>query len=403
MARREKGTGGVYQRASDGMWCAVLELPSDGKRRRKYIVRKDKHAAVKALREARAELERSGDLLTTSHTVEQWLEVWLDRIARPRVKPKTYETYSLCVRKHLIPPIGRVRLDRLTPAHVRRAHAHVLDQGLSSTTALTVHRVLAKALSDAQREGRVGRNVATLVDAPRRAISERRALTADQARTLLLSVADDPVEAVQWSMALLTGLRRGERLGVTLPALDLDAGLLTVSWQLQELPWHHGCADRDECRKRGSDCPQRRINLPADQEARNVGGSLWLTRPKSKAGWRQVPLAPILVAMLRRHLEHTEPGPEQLVFTRGDGKPIRPTDDSAAWIAACKRAGVPPVPLHAARHTTATLLYELGVPEQTRIAILGHSSATTTAGYTHVSDPLKVDAIDRLGELLALT
>jgi integrase len=401
MGRREKGTGGLYQRASDGMWCIAVELPSDGKRRRKVIARAKKSDAVAALRAARQELERNGDLITATPTLEQWLTGWLDRIARPRLKPKTFETYSLCVNRHINPSIGRVRLDRLTPAHVRRMHAYVLDQGLSSSTALTVHRVLAKALSDAQREGRIGRNVATLVDAPRRAVSNRGALTAAEARTLLLSVADDPIEAVQWSMALLTGLRRGERLGVTRPELDLDAGVLTVSWQLQELPWRHGCGDTCE-RKRGTDCPQRRINLPSDQEATNVGGSLWLTRPKSRAGWRQVPLAPMLIAMLERHLENTELGPEQLVFTRADGKPIRPSDDTAAWTAACKRARVPPVPLHSARHTTATLLYELGVPEQTRVAILGHSSATTTAGYTHVSDPLKVDAMDRLGGLLAL-
>jgi len=113
-------------------------------------------------------------------------------------------------------------------------------------------------------------------------------------------------------------------------------------------------------------------------------------------------LVPELVAALNGHLAQHSPGLAGLVFTRNGGEPIDPATDTRAWRDACKRAGVPVVPLHAARHTTATLLYELGVPEQTRVAILGHSSATTTAGYTHVSDPLKVDAMDRLGGLLAL-
>jgi integrase len=398
---RSKGTGGLYQRASDGMWVAVLELPNDGvQRRRKVIVRKRQADAITALREARKELERAGDLVTASPTVQQWLELWLERIARPRLKPRTFDDYRSTVNEHLVPTLGRVRLDKLTTAHVRRLHTTMLDKGLSSTTALKAHRILAKALTDAEREGRISRNVATLVDAPRKAVSDRQALTSDQARKLLAASPAD--ERLGWTLALLTGLRQGERLGLTTDALDLERGLLTVSWQLQRLTWEHGCSK--PCgRKRAGNCPERQPTaIPAGQEAKQVSGGFWLTRPKSRAGWRQVPLVPEIVAALNGHLAQHSPGLEGLVFSREGGVPIDPAADTRAWREACKRARVPSVPLHAARHTTATLLYELGVPEQTRVAILGHSSATTTAGYTHVSDPLKVDAMDRLGGLLAL-
>ncbi|HUX70845.1 MAG TPA: site-specific integrase, partial [Cellulomonadaceae bacterium] len=270
---------------------------------------------------------------------------------------------------------------------------------------LQAHRILAKALTDAMREGRVPRNAATMLDAPTRARAVRPALTADDARTLLLSVAGDPTQAVHWSIALLAGLRQGERLGLTRDAIDLEAGTLTVSWQLQRLKWAHGCGRQAgeawPCRRqRGGACPDRAVFIPADQEATQVYGGLWLTRPKTMSGWRQVPIAPELATILRLHLAATPPGDLGLILHRPDGHPVDPRDDAAAWDTALRAADLPDVPLHSARHTTATLLYELGVDERTRMAILGHSSATTTAGYTHIATPLLADAMSRLGRHL---
>lgn len=404
--RRDAGSGGLYQDAR-GLWTAVLELPGDGSQRRRKVIRsKDKATAARKLKEARAELDRAGDLVTSSPTVATWMGTWLDRVARPRLKPRTFATYQGYVDRYIVPAVGKVRLDKLTTAHVRRVHDLAQGDGRSSTTALQAHRILAKALTDAMREGKVSRNVATLIDAPRKAVATRGALTADQARQLLVSVAGDEQAAASWAVALLTGVRQGERLGITRDAVDLESGVITVSWQLQRLRWEHGCGARRQdstwpCGKgRGGSCPKRQVPIPAGQEARQVHGGIWLTRPKSRAGWREVPMAPLLAEVLSRYLSNHEPGVEGLIFTRPDGAPIDPRDDAAAWDAALKKAGLPDVVLHSARHTTATLLMELGVPEQVRVQIMGHSSATTTAGYTHIADPLMRDALGRLGALL---
>jgi integrase len=396
---REKGTGAIFQRAQDGMWVARLELPSDGtKRRRKTIVRKNKADAIAALREAKKDLERAGDLATSSPTLEQWMNQWLDRIAAPRLKPNTLVAYRGSVTRYIVPSIGNVRLDKLTPQHVRKMHDYA-RQGRSSTTALQAHRVLAKALTDAEREGRVTRNVATLVDAPAKAHAVRDALTADDARKLLLHVSSNPLDAAMWSVALLAGLRQGERLGLTRDAIDLDTGIITVSWQLQRLKWEHGCGGT--CgKKRGGSCPDRTVTIPAGQEAHRIHGGLWHLRPKSRAGWRQVPVAPLLHEVLTRYLDDHTPGDRGLVFTRPDGHPIDPSDDTASWDAALKASGLPDVVLHSARHTTATLLHALGADEQTRMQILGHSSATVTAGYTHIANSITADYMGRLGDLL---
>jgi integrase len=396
---REKGTGSIFQREQDGMWVARLELPSDGtKRRRKTIVRKNKADAIAALREAKKDLERAGDLATSSPTLEQWMNQWLDRIAAPRLKPNTLVAYRGSVTRYIVPSIGNVRLDKLTPQHVRKMHDYA-RQGRSSTTALQAHRVLAKALTDAEREGRVTRNVATLVDAPAKAHAVRDALTADDARRLLLHASSNALDAAMWSVALLAGLRQGERLGLTRDAVDLDTGIITVSWQLQRLKWEHGCGGT--CGKaRGGSCPDRTVNIPAGQEAHRIHGGLWHLRPKSRAGWRQVPIAPLLHEVLTRYLDDHQPGDRGLIFTRPDGHPIDPSDDTAAWDQSLRDAGLPDVVLHSARHTTATLLHALGADEQTRMQILGHSSATVTAGYTHIANSITADYMGRLGDLL---
>lgn len=408
-ARRDAHSGSLYQRNSDGMWVAYVTLPDrDGKRRRKVKTHRTKAGASRILADMRRELDRAGDLPTSSPTLATWMTLWLDTIARPRLKPRTFATYQGYINTWIIPALGTRRLDRLTPAHVREMHDAIERAGRSTTTALQAHRILAKALTDAEREGRVTRNVATLLDAPRRAVSTRTALTADQAVTLLRSVATNPDEAPHWTIALLTGMRQGERLGITRDAIDLEAETITVSWQVQRLRWEHGCATERPssgwpCEyTRAGYCPERHVRIPSDQEARQVYGGLWMTRPKSRAGWREVPMAPLLTEVIRRHLEVATPGDEGLIFHRGDGHPIDPRDDSAAWDAALKRAGLPDAPLHSARHTTATLLLELGVDERTRMAIMGHNSAAVTAGYTHVSTALGREAMARLGEHLAL-
>lgn len=407
--KRAKGAGTIYQRASDGMWCASVELPSGpGERRRKVIVRAKKADVLEALKEARRELERIGDLPTANPTLAQWLDLWFDTIATPRLKVSTRPAYKSKIEHYLKPSLGRVRLDKLSPAHVRRMHAYVIEEkGLSPTTALQAHRVLAKALTDAVREGRISRNVATLVDAPRPAATKIPALDANQARTLLRASGEDPYQAAAWSVVLLAGLRQGERLGLTRESVNLETGIITVDWQLKRLTFEHGCGKREEAGawpcgfKRGGSCPQRHVPIPRDQEARQIDGGLWLLRPKSRAGWREVPMAAPLQQVMERYISIRQPEPTDLLFVRRGGRPIDPGQDSRAWDVALRAAGLPDVTEHSGRHTCATLLYELGVPESTREKILGHSSATVTKGYTKVTDMVARDAVAKLGELLS--
>lgn len=394
---RSKGEGSIYQRKSDGMWCATIELPPavDGRRRRKQIVRKYKQDLVTEMRKVKSELAERGDLPTSSPTVEQWLTYWLREVSARRCRPKTQYEREGDVRRYLLPTLGKVRLDKLTADHVRKMHNHITDElGLSSTTALRCHRILSVALRDAKRAGRVTRNVATsdYLDAPSAAVVDVTTLTQDQALAVLATAARRP-DGARWALSLLTGARAGEALGLEWDRVDFDTGTLTFSWQLQRLTWTHGCGDTP-CRfKRAGNCPYRQLRIPAGFEHRQIGdGGLYLVRPKTRTGWRVVPLVDPLFSILERH--HNQQGNPTggLVFGTVD-----PRDDYQGWLSLLAEAGVPRIRRHDARHTAATLLLALGVDTKVISQILGHSSVVTTRAYQHASLDMARAALTQLG------
>ena len=407
--RRATGEPKPYRRA-DGMWRVALELPSpDGSRRRKYFVAKTEGALKLKLKEAKRDLLKNGDLSTASVTVATWMNLWFNAISLKKIAPRTASAYRSQINNYVIPSIGKIRLDKLTAA-----------QGfLSSTTANNTYRMLRVALTYAEREGRITKNPAMLADAPRKAAANLAVLTAVDGVKVLDSVSRDRMGS-RWATALLTGARQGEVIGLE---LDRVTDVLDLSWQLQRITWEHGCGGT--CgRKRGTDCPKQKITHPADWEYRRLGTSgLCLTRPKSAAGWRIIPLVEPLKTIIERRIAvaATEPNPYGLVWTADpkfnkggakgtvrvaqplDGSPIDPSRDNLAWHAVLARAGIDSVPLHAARHTTASLLLAANVPETIVTSILGHSSFAVSRSYMTVDRKQLGIALTAISALMPLS
>lgn len=410
VTRRSKGTGGIYQRASDNMWCASIELPpaADGKRRRRVIVRARKADVIAEMRAAQRELQKAGNLRTSSPTLAQWCDLWWNRYGMTKLKVTTRDAYRSKIEQYIKPAIGRIRLDRLTVDHVHKLHAYVTTtKGLSASTAAGAHRVLSSILADAEKEGRVTRNVARVADKPRVAKKRKEYLTNAQAARLLASLAHDPQELAIWGTALLLGKRLGEVLGIHRDLVDVANGQLTIAWQVKRVPFEHGCgpatpAGARPCgRQRGGNCPDRRLTVPADQEVIHLDGGLYLLRPKTKSSWHALPMVGLLQQLIGQYLETAPTNPHGLLFARPDGRPIDPADANKAWHAHLKAASLPDVDVHSTRHTCNTVLTELGVPVDVRRLLLGHASAAVNeAVYTHTSDVRVADAMRQLGAAL---
>jgi len=375
VTKRANGEGSVYQRP-DGKWVGQADLGwHDGRRHRKYVLACSKTEATNKLRTVLS-ARQSGQIITSNvPTVAAWFDTYLNEVAAKRVRPSTLNRYCGDVRNHIVPNIGRVRLDKLQPGHLSALYSRKLAGGMSPASVRHLHAVLRRALNVATKWQLVTMNVASLVEPPSVTQHEISPLSREEAQRLLGAVRGDRLEA-RWAVGLSLGLRQGEVLGLGWEDVDLDAATLTVRRALQ----------------------------------RQRGAGLVFTQPKTARSRRTISLPAPLVALLRTHRtrqleERLAAGTmwldHDLVFASVTGRPVDARADWHAFKAVLTRAGLRDVRLHDLRHTAASLLLLQGVSARVVMEILGHSQiALTLNTYSHVAPELQTDALDRVGRAL---
>lgn len=159
-------------------------------------------------------------------TVARFLADWLEA-TKPTIRGKTFTRYEEFNRLHIARALGGLKLAALTPQHLEKLYAKKLEEGLSRTSVVQLHRILHRALGQALRWGLVAVNVSEAVDPPRKERVELRTLSPEEARRLPEAAERDRFEA-QYVLALSTGLRQGEMLGLRWKEVDLEGGRLQV-------------------------------------------------------------------------------------------------------------------------------------------------------------------------------
>lgn len=399
--RRDKGSGSLFLN-SRGLWVGSVDLPPgpDGKRRRKQVTSKSKAECKAKLDALKANIADGLDPHSDQVTVATWCKHWLESLAPKTVRPNTLANYRAAVNAYIVPAIGRVKLHDLKPHHVREVHDAVAAAGRSSGTALNTHWALSAALGAAVAEEMMVRNPCDRVKAPKVTREKRGALTVEQAQRLLSTCIehDDPMVS-RWAAALMLGARQGELLGLTWDRVDLVKRTANLEWALDRLPMVHGCGDMCGA-KWASRCPRAVFDVEEWFEYIPLYKNLALVDPKSDRSRRVVPIPAPLAVLLEEHRERSPENRHGLVWATDEGEPIDPGADLRAWKSAVRRAGLPPVVLHEARHSTASILLESGVDQSVIMALLGHSSIITTRGYSHVSSDLARAALSNLDVLL---
>jgi integrase len=369
--RRANGEGSIYTGA-DGRLRGSLFVPHpDGDRQVRRVVSGRTRAEVVRKMEAIRREATAG--FPTGETTGAYLAGWVVAV-EPRLRPATHREYARHVAQYWR-PLADIPLTRLTPAHVERAMAGLLDRGLSAATVAHARSTLRRALHDAQRDGLVTRNVASLARPPRAERREMHALTSDQTGRLLAATVDD-VHGPLFALAVGSGLRLGELLGLRWSDVNLEGRSLVVRRSL----------------------------------ARARGGGWEVAEPKTSRSRRTVMLPAVAVDALRRQKarqatvrlaagtawQDTAGG----VFTDAVGRPVRPDTVSQAFKLVSRRLGLG-VRLHDLRHTAASLMLGGGVPLKVVSETLGHSSIAITADvYAHVTPELRREAADALDRAL---
>ncbi len=417
---RPKGEGTIWQEPS-GRWrgAVVTGWTEHGTPRRRTVSGPSEAEVKRKLRNLVRDLRDGQVSLDQRMTVKRWCDTWLedyDGVARPG----TRTTDGGNVRRWIVPELGNRRLSELTAADVRGMDRAIVRAGRSPTTAHNVHMLLLRILRAAIAEGYMVPDAALAARVTSVAESDRDALPLDTAVAVLNAALHpeawpelpplpplgrgrkrDPAlvaqhgqrrlaletDASRWTGGLLQGMRQAECRGMTWDCVDLAAGTMDVSWQLQRV-------------KPGT-------TVPSTLRVRPLVGAYALTSPKTAAGERIVPLVPWMTTALEQWRERCPESPHGLVWPRPDGGPMSPSDDRAAWMGLQQAAGIA-MPerghwiVHEQRHTTVSLLEAAGVPSAVIIAIVGHASYNSTKRYAHADLERARAALEQVAEALKL-
>ena len=371
-------------------WHYVVDLDAreDGKRRQLFkggfLTERE---ATDALHKLVGDVARGEHVDSTRLTVSRFLvDQWLPAQHGRELRASTLASYESVCKTHLIPQLGTIQLQRLTPAQINVLYAKLRQprdgrkHGLSPRSIRYAHTILRRALEDARRWGLVVRNVADLADPPSPKATKPptpTTWTADEVRQFLAAARDDRLYAA-FLVAATTGMRRGEVLGLHWRDVDLDGAALHVV---------------------------RTLVL--------VENKIQWSTPKTRAGLRRVSLDAATVDALRAHRKRQAEErllfgaayqDEDLVFAGIAGEPIHPTWFVDQFRQIVKHAGVPVIRWHDLRHTFATIALSQGVHPRVVQERLGHSDVSVTLGtYSHVSPDLHEQAAGLVASLFTTT
>lgn len=386
---RERGTGSVFQRA-DGRWLAVYPLGTrGGKRLRRTHYSESEKAARQWLRDMLKE-RRVRTAAEDRFTVSAQITEWLETVAEPSVRPSTLRRYRQIVKHQIEPHIGHVPLSELNAADVRRMLLDLHRGGLSAQSVSHVRAVLRVALELAVADQKIDRNPARYAKGPAVQRAELQVLGIEDARRLLTDcrrILAEPVEgdvpaydrlAALYIVAIITGMRQGELLGLRWDDVDLEAGTLRIRHALQR-----------------------------------VGSGMQLVKPKTEKSQRVISLPAVAVEALRAHRQRERQwrlymgsawrGSKlgDLVFTSTLGTPLSGPRVTEQWHRFTDAHELPTVRFHALRHSAASLLMAGGEHPRAVADLLGHSTTRLTLDtYSHVAESMRRGVADRMQAML---
>ncbi|MDX3855945.1 site-specific integrase [Streptomyces sp. AK02-01A] len=389
----------VYQR-KDRRWEAAGYILAPGNTRRRIrVYGTTRKEALAKLTEKIATSNRGIPVPSAQGSVAAYLTYWLENVAVYHLRENTHTRYTAVARLYLIPGLGRKKLAKLTAKDVRTwlnqfrttcqcctrdidarrdqprccATGQCCHKLLSPLTLTYIHSVLKSALEHAVREEEIPRNVARNVRTGTPRPRRFEPLTADEARKFLAAADGHRLQPL-FELALHTGLRKAELLGLRWENLDFNAGTAAIRRTLQ----------------------------------RTSAGGLTTLPAKTRASERRIALPTRCVHSLKHHHEQQQREAAGAawqysghVFTTTLGRPIDPTNLTRAFTTLLRKAGLRRIRFQDLRHSTATMLLEQGVELVVIKELLGHAHIGVTATvYAHVRLRLQRDAIDTLSTAL---
>ncbi len=360
-------------------WCVTFDLgidPATGKRRQKrkrgFATRKEAEAALtKMISDAEDGLFDQSDRVTVTDFLEQWLAS-----KESTVRKSTYRSYAWLVKKHIVPHLGKAKLTDLTPIQLQRYYSKLqkLDKPLSNRSILHIHIVLQEALDRAMKWGLLNRNVAKLVDPPRAKKVQFTVWTQKEAAKFLNACREDRYY-IAFLLAIMTGMRKGEVLGLRWQDVDFEQSVISVRQTLSY-----------------------------------TGKGSEFQAPKTEHGKRAIAIPAQVVEALKRHKRQQaqeklmlgqEYQDNDLVVATRFGTFVTARNLDRSWYQYLDELDVPRIRFHDLRHTHASLMLLQGVHPKVVSERLGHANIGITLDtYSHVMPGLQEKAAAKFADEL---
>lgn len=374
MARKKRGRGeGLIRQRTDGSWEARVSLgyDTDGKRQQRSVYGKTKGDVQDKLRKLQNDAAGGQLAEPASVTVGQYLDSWLTDTAKPKCSPTTYARYESLVRIHLKPHVGGVKLARLQPVHVNHLMGEIArsfgDDRSPAWTQKMALTLLSNALRHAVRLRLISYNPAADIPKAKPREKEIEFLTADQGKVFLDAAKSRRLHAL-FAVALGTGMRQGEVLGLRWDAVDFEREQIAVRHSLAE-----------------------------------VKAKFILKEPKSKRSRRTLKVPAFVIVALHAHRSamQKEGHGSEFCFVTKTGKNIGKSNlTRQVFRPILKAAGLRQTKFHALRHSHASALLQDGASIKAVSQRLGHSTVELTLRvYFHLlpdADEALAGRADRL-------
>lgn len=385
MAKRANREGSISKR-SDGRW-EIKFYDMDGKRRTAYS--KTQSDAREKLKSLNNQVDDGLDVTKNGTKFTDWLKTWLEVYARPSVKLSTYGSYHTYIFKHIEPTFPKVLLKDLKPDHLqlflneklKSGRLDKVDGGLSKNTVRKIKVMIGTALKQAVNNGMIIKNVAEMVKLPNIDQQEMRVLTINEQGSLEKICINSPeFSAFGVYLALNTGIRLGEVLGLTWDNINLKTGVIHICQTLNRLKAYGG-------------------------KTKTI---IEIGTPKTKTSRRDIPIFDScrqkLVEYKKRQEKHITSmdgayDDMRFVFATPLGRYLEPKTFQDLFKRQLKLAKIEDANFHSTRHTFVTRSLEAGMDILVLSRILGHAQASTTLNkYGHALPDHKKLSMDKLEE-----
>lgn len=384
------GDGCILKLMRNGVhvgWRASIYIGRDanGKEKRKQFTAKTKKEVQAKLNNYKKEMLLGTVSSDDKITLSEWFHTWLFDYRIKDLKPKSFEKYEGIYRNYIKDSeLGKIKLKDLRTTHLQKYYNKLeIQYNKPASTIKGLNTRLKPCLGDAEKQGYIQKNYCKMVTLPKdSSTKDIHILSSHEQQKFIESIKGHNLE-VLFLVALGTGLRLGELLGLKWSDIDFNTSILTV----------HRSLSRAKNQTTGKYEVIEQI-------------------PKTKNSNRSVPIPASILGKLKELKKHQNKQKllvgegylnNNYVFSDDIGNPIDDKRPGRNLKSILKKLDIEPIKFHALRHTYATRLFENNVPPKTVQALMGHSDISVTMDiYTHVMDDTKLEAIEKLNDIFIL-